>query len=233
MVHHLITDKSQPPKTPHLKLYSVPSPNSVQVTILMELLGLDYYVQKINLSDKAEQREPWYLKMNPNGKAPTLEVVDRFGESTYISESAAILYYLSDTYDLKRKFSLGGGSPFCYEQLEWVFFQSSELGPTTDQLFQLISHSPEKVDDIQKCHDKFVRLLGVLEEKLKRTGTGFLVGEHLSLADIVTFPWLGLTMLPEKLTFTEEIKQFPLVEGWIKMIQKLEEVARAQNIPLR
>ncbi|GME70199.1 unnamed protein product [Ambrosiozyma monospora] len=233
MVHHLITDKSQQLKAPYLKLYSVASPNGVKVTILLELLGLEYYVQKIDLNDKAEQKEPWFLKMNPNGKVPTLETVNRFGESTYISESAAILFYLADTYDLKRKFSLGGGSPFCYEQLEWVFFQSSELGPTTSQLFQLISNSPEKVDDIKKYHDKFVRLLGVLEEKLKRTGTGFIVDEHLTLADIAIFPWLGLTTLPEKLTFTEEIKQFPLVEGWIKRIQGIEEVSRAQNIPPR
>ncbi|GMG56258.1 unnamed protein product [Ambrosiozyma monospora] len=191
MVHKLVTGSAKL-TFPYLKLYSLPTPNGVKVTILMELLGLDYYVQKIDIM-KGVQKEPWYLKMNPNGRIPTLEIVDESGKSTYISESAAIMYYLSDKYDKERKFSYGPESPYHYEQLEWVFFQMAGLGPMKGQFHHFAFFAKEKIEyGIKRYHDETFRLIGVLEERLKRNGTGYLVGDHLSLADIACFPWLRI-----------------------------------------
>ena len=70
-----------------LKLYSHATPNGIKVHVLLELLGLKYDVQKIDISAN-EQKQDWFWKLNPNGRIPT--IVDP-NNNTTISESGAIL----------------------------------------------------------------------------------------------------------------------------------------------
>ncbi|GMG46230.1 unnamed protein product [Ambrosiozyma monospora] len=90
----------------------------------------------------------------------------------------------------------------------------------------------EKIEyGIKRYHDETFRLIGVLEERLKRNGTGYLVGDHLSLADIACFPWLRMSGAPPENSIDNELKAYPLVLEWLNKINKLDAVPRAQSIP--
>ncbi len=81
-------------------------------------------VHKIDLS-KNTQKEPWFIKLNPNGRIPTL--VDRSRNNFAVFESAAILFYLQQHYDKENKFSFDKDKdPDSYsELLQWIFFTVS------------------------------------------------------------------------------------------------------------
>ena len=85
---------------------------------------MDYYVpsvEKIDIS-KNTQKEPWFIKLNPNGRIPTL--VDRSRNNFVVFESAAILLYLQQHYDKENKFAFDrNADPDNYsELLQWIFF---------------------------------------------------------------------------------------------------------------
>lgn len=81
-------------------------------------------VHKIDLS-KNVQKEPWYIKLNPNGRIPVL--VDKNKNDFTIFESAAILLYLEQHYDAQLRFSFDAKTdPEEYSRLlQWIFFTVS------------------------------------------------------------------------------------------------------------
>jgi glutathione S-transferase len=78
--------------------------------------------------------EPWFLKINPNGRIPAIE--DRStNPPAPIFESGAILQYLVDKYDKEGKASYAREThpKEYYEQLSWLFFQNAGVGPMQGQ----------------------------------------------------------------------------------------------------
>ena len=59
---------------PVIDLYTSPTPNGWKASITLEELEIPYDVKPIRL-DRLEQREDWFLKLNPNGRIPA--IVDR------------------------------------------------------------------------------------------------------------------------------------------------------------
>ncbi|KAG6890798.1 hypothetical protein C0995_003231 [Termitomyces sp. Mi166 len=108
-----------------LLLYTASTPNGRKVSALLEELktttGLQYDVHKIDIS-KNTQKEPWFLKLNPNGRIPVL--VDRNRENFTVFETAAILLYLEEYYDKQRVFTFDPTQePNEYsEMLQWIFW---------------------------------------------------------------------------------------------------------------
>ena len=76
-----------------IELYTSATPNGWKVSIALEELGLPYTVRPIALS-KNEQKEPWYLQLNPNGRIPT--ILDHDNDDCVVIESGAILLYLAE-----------------------------------------------------------------------------------------------------------------------------------------
>lgn len=107
-----------------LTLYTWGTPNGWKVSVYLEVLGLQYLVVPIDIGAGA-QKEPDFLKLNPNGRIPTL--VDHDNNVT-ISQTGAILLYLAETYDKENKFSYKFGSPEYWESLEVLVFQVAENG---------------------------------------------------------------------------------------------------------
>lgn len=211
---------------PYLKLYSLATPNGQKVAILVELLKpylkKPFYSTTLDISTNI-QKEPWFLKLNLNGRIPTISDVDEKGNITNISESGAILIYLTDKYDVERKFSYGPDHPLYYDELEWVFFQAAGLGPMQGQANHFRVYAPEKVPyGIKRYTDETLRLYGVLEAKLKKTGTGYLVGDKLTIADIMSFPWV---LIHERST-GKDLSDFPLLSKWLENIKQIPEVQR-------
>ena len=71
---------------------------------------------------KNTQKEPWFIKLNPNGRIPVL--VDSNRSNFTVFESAAILLYLEQHYDTQLKFSFDPRTrPDEHsEMLQWMFF---------------------------------------------------------------------------------------------------------------
>lgn len=77
--------------------------------------------EKIDLST-GRQKEPWFIKLNPNGRIPVL--VDRNRDNFVVFETAAILLYLVQHYDKENKFVFKADTqPNDWsEMLQWIFF---------------------------------------------------------------------------------------------------------------
>ncbi|KAE9407755.1 hypothetical protein BT96DRAFT_914425 [Gymnopus androsaceus JB14] len=121
--------------------------------------------ESIDIS-KNVQKEPWFLKMNPNGQIPVL--VDRSRNDHVVSESGAILLYLQQHYDTDNKFGWDAkANPDEYiEVLQWIFFAYWGIGPMQNQL-QHFNTVPEKIPyAIDRYLNETKRLYGVLEIRL-------------------------------------------------------------------
>lgn len=211
-------------KEPYIKLYTAATPNGFKVTILLELLNLDYFVCPIDIRS-GECKEEWYLKFNPNGRIPSLAHATADGSITYINESAAILLYLADKFDKDFKYSFPHGTKEYYEVLEWIFFQMSGLGPMEGQLHWFTYYAPQKDEfAIERYLKETLRLFGVLEERLKRNNSDFLVSDHLTLADIVAYPWINGRRM-------KELKNYPRLLKWVDAISEITEVKKACKVP--
>jgi GST-like protein len=167
-----------------IELYTAPTPNGWKVSIALEELGLPYNVHPISLN-KLEQKEPWYLKLNPNGRIPT--IVDRDAGDFAVFESGAILVYLAE----KTGKLLPADAARRYEAIQWVMFQMGGIGPMFGQVGFFVKFAGKEFED-KRPRDRYVneakRLLGVLDRHL--AGKQWIMGDEYTIADIATFPWV-------------------------------------------
>lgn len=195
------------------------------MSTLLEVLGLNYETKALNIGTNA-QKEPWFTKMNPNGKIPTL--VDQSTGIT-ISETAAIMTYLTDNYDKDYKYSFKPGTPNYYKHLELLYFQMAGIGPMQGQANHFIKFAPEKIPyGINRYTNETKRLYGVLNEYLQRNEANgpYLVGNHYSVADFALFSWAAC--LP---FIGIDFKEFPLVTNWMKELLKVPGVVKGFKVP--
>src|ERR1700740_172268 len=79
-----------------LQLYSLPTPNGVKVSIMLEEIGLPYEVHRVDFGAD-EQKSPEFLSLNPNGKIPpTPAPAGPGGKPLARFESGAILMSPAD-----------------------------------------------------------------------------------------------------------------------------------------
>jgi len=109
-----------------LELLTWATPNGWKVSIMLEELGVPYKVTPISLTDR-QQKEDWYVALNPNGRIPTL--VDHDEEDFAIFESGAILIYLAEQFGRFLPADTKGRS----RVIQWVMWQMSALGPMMGQ----------------------------------------------------------------------------------------------------
>ena len=114
--------------SPSIKLYTAQTPNGVKISITLEELGLPYEVRKLDFS-KQEQKEPWFLEINPNGRIPAITDTFSDGQTIRLFESGSIMQYLVEKYDTDHKISYPRGTREAYEQNNWLFFMNAGVGP--------------------------------------------------------------------------------------------------------
>ncbi|HTO68238.1 MAG TPA: glutathione S-transferase N-terminal domain-containing protein [Myxococcota bacterium] len=166
-----------------IDLYTAPTPNGWKASIALEELGLPYTVHPIRL-DKLEQKEPWFLAINPNGRIPA--IVDRANGDFAVFESGAILVYLAERAgklwpaDTKARSLV----------MQWLMFQMSGVGPMQGQANVFFRYAPEKIQyAIDRYQNETRRLYEVLDRRLGEAE--YLAGDY-SLADIATWPWVSI-----------------------------------------
>ncbi|RLV92553.1 Glutathione S-transferase 1 [Spathaspora sp. JA1] len=207
-----------------LKLFTFATPNGFKPSIFLELLGLKYDVQVVDIH-KNEQKSDWFLKLNPNGRIPTL--VDSNTGIT-ISQTGAILQYLADTYDKEHKWSYPYGTPEYYKQLEYLTFQVAENGPIQGQAGHFVLFAQEKIPyAINRYMTDVKRIYGVYEDILGRNDKGlYLVGDHYCIADIALYTWARtLTRLDL------DIHDWPRLGKWFDALDKLPGVQAGLKVP--
>src|SRR6186997_524201 len=120
-----------------IDLYTGPTPNGWKASIMLEELGLPYEVRAIRLL-QGEQREPWFLRINPNGRIPA--IVDRDAGDFAVFESGAILIYLAEKTGKLLPTDTKGRSV----AIQWLMFQMGGIGPMQGQANVFFRYAPEK-----------------------------------------------------------------------------------------
>ncbi|PQZ76345.1 MULTISPECIES: glutathione S-transferase N-terminal domain-containing protein [unclassified Brevundimonas] len=213
-----------------LQLYSLPTPNGVKVSILLEELGLAYEPHLVDIG----QNETWtpdYLSLNPNGKIPAIIDPDGpGGKPLPLFESGAILVYLAE----KTGRFLPADPAARYETLQWVFFQMAAIGPMFGQVGFFHKFAGREFED-KRPRDRYVaesrRLLGVLEGRLE--GRDWIMGADYTIADIAILGWvrnlIGFYEAGDLVGFAD----FPRVAAWLERGLARPAVQRGLNIPAR
>src|SRR4051812_14065614 len=169
-----------------LQLYSVPTPNGVKVSIMLEEIGLPYEPHFIPIFDNATWT-PEYLSLNPNGKIPAIVDPDGpGGKPLGLFESGAILIYLAE----KTGKLLPRDPARRYQTIQWVMFQMGAIGPMFGQVGFFHKFAGREFEDkrpLQRYVAESKRLLGVLETRLN--GRDWLMDDY-SIADVATLGWV-------------------------------------------
>ena len=170
-----------------LQLYSLPTPNGVKVSIMLEEIGLPYEPHLVDIL-KNESRTPEFVSLNPNGKIPAIVDPDGpGGKAIGLFESGAILLYLAE----KTGKLLAADPILRYETIEWVFFQMASIGPMFGQVGYFHKFAGREIEDkrpLNRYRDESKRLLGVMDTRLD--GRPWIMGEDYSIADISMLGWV-------------------------------------------
>ncbi|MES2634273.1 MAG: glutathione S-transferase N-terminal domain-containing protein [Pseudomonadota bacterium] len=170
-----------------LQLYSLPTPNGVKVSIMLEEVGLPYEAHLVAFASN-DQKSSEFESLNPNGKIPAiLDPKGPGGKPLALFESGAILFYLAEKTGQLMAHDAAGR----YEALQWLMFQMGGIGPMFGQLGFFHKFAGKDFGD-KRPRDRYVdesrRLLGVLNTRLK--GRAWIMGSDYSIVDIATFPWI-------------------------------------------
>ncbi|MEX3951559.1 glutathione S-transferase N-terminal domain-containing protein [Paraburkholderia sp. EG287B] len=170
-----------------IQLYSLPTPNGVKVSIMLEESGLPYEPHLVRF-DANDQMSPEFLSLNPNNKIPAiLDPNGPGGEPLALFESGAILIYLAD----KSGRFLAREGAARYETIQWVMFQMGGIGPMFGQVGFFHKFAGKEYED-KRPRDRYVaesrRLLAVLDQRLE--GRKWIMGDEYTIADIATFGWV-------------------------------------------
>jgi GST-like protein len=170
-----------------LQLYSLPTPNGVKVSIMLEEAGLPYEPHLVSFETQ-DQLSPEFLSLNPNNKIPAiLDPNGPGGQPLALFESGAILLYLAE----KTNSFLPPDAAQRYETIQWLMFQMGGIGPMFGQLGFFHKFAGKDYED-KRPRDRYVaeskRLLGVLEQRL--ANRAWIMGDTYTIADIAIFPWV-------------------------------------------
>ena len=164
-----------------IELFTAGTPNGRKISIALEELQLEYTVRALELGEK-EQKQDWYLKINANGRIPS--IIDHNADDFVVIESGAILIYLAEKTGKLMPSDPKGHSIV----LQWLMFQIGNLGPIQGQAHVFYRYAPEKIRyAIDRYQRETKRLYEVLNTRLEQSR--YLGGDY-SIADIATYPWV-------------------------------------------
>ncbi|HEX5460787.1 MAG TPA: glutathione S-transferase N-terminal domain-containing protein [Steroidobacteraceae bacterium] len=218
-----------PPRFPdRLQLYSLPTPNGVKVSIMLEETGLPYEPHRVGFESQ-DQMSPEFLSLNPNNKIPAIiDPNGPGGEPLPLFESGAILIYLAEkTGRLLPREAAGR-----YLTLQWLMFQMGGIGPMFGQVGFFNKFAGKAYED-KRPRDRYVaeakRLLRVLDGQLETRP--WLAGGEYTIADIATFPWVRNLIGFYEAADLVGIDDFPNVTRTLRAFLARPAVARGLEIP--
>ena len=200
-----------------IELLTAATPNGHKVSIALEELQLDYKVRNIAL-DQREQKQDWFLALNPNGRIPV--IIDHANDRFVVFESGAILIYLAELTGQLLPTDVRERSVV----MQWLMFQMGGLGPMMGQSNVFTRYAEQKIDyAINRYQKETLRLLEVLNTRL--AAHEYLAGDY-SIADIANFAWAR----GHKWSGVE-IDGLEHLQRWIAAISKRPAVERGLQVP--
>ena len=199
-----------------ITFYTAATPNGWKVSIALEEMGLPYVVRVIDFAAN-EQKADWYVKLNPNGRIPTL--ID-YGFALF--ESGAILIYLAE----KTGKFLPRDTQSRSRVMQWLMFQMSAIGPMMGQANVFLRYFPEKIQPaIDRYQREVTRLFGVLDRQL--AAHEYVVGDY-SIADMALWPWVsgyewsGVS-----------VEEFSNLQRWLAKVAERPAVQAGRDVPIK
>jgi len=213
-----------------IQLYSLPTPNGVKVSIMLEETGLPYEAHRVGFESN-DQTSPAFLSLNPNNKIPAiLDPYGPDGKPLPLFESGAILIYLADKTGKFMPQDASGR----YETIQWLMFQMGGIGPMFGQLGFFNKFAGKDYED-KRPRDRYVaesrRLLAVLDGRLE--GRKWIMGDDYTIADMATFPWVRNLVGFYEAGELVGISDFPNVTRALAAFVARPAVARGLEIPPR
>jgi glutathione S-transferase len=206
-----------------ITLYTAPTPNGWKASVTLEELAIPYETKPIDMGAN-EQKEEWFLEINPNGRIPAIvdhSVQDASGQDLAIFESGAIMLYLADKAGALIPRDPVGRS----RAIQWVMFQMGGIGPMMGQANVFYRYFPEKLQAaIDRYQNESRRLFEVLERRLAESE--WLAGDDYSIADIANWSWVrihGWSGVP-----TEGLTH---VEAWMARLEARPACQRGLAVP--
>ena len=200
-----------------IELFTSETPNGWKISVALEELELPYTVRHIKLSE-GQQKEDWYMKLNPNGRIPT--IIDHDFDDFVVFESGAILIYLAEKTGKLMPRDVKGRS----RVIQWLMFQMGNIGPMMGQANVFYRYAPEKIPyAIERYQRESHRLLTVLDTRLK--DHEYLAGDY-SIADIANWCWArGYVWGGIDVSGLDNLKR------WIDQIAARPAVQRGRAVP--
>ena len=225
-----ITKKWPAQHPDRIQLYSLPTPNGVKVSVMLEESGLAYEPHLVRF-DANDQLSPEFRSLNPNNKIPAiLDPNGPGGQPLPLFESGAILIYLAD----KSQRFLPREPAARYETLQWLMFQMGGIGPMFGQVGFFHKFAGKDYED-KRPRDRYVgeakRLLGVLDGHL--AGRSWMLGDTYTIADMAIFPWVNVLNTFYGAAELVGLKDFKQVLRVLEVFLARPAVVRGLNIPPR
>jgi glutathione S-transferase len=177
------------------------SGNGYKIRLLLALLKQPYRHIELDIT-KGYTRTPQFLAKNLNGRVPTLELDD----GTYLAESNAILWYLSEGTPFVPADRLGRA-----QVLQWMFFEQYSHEPYVATARYIMRHLPPESPRHAELPDRRTRghaALAVMEAHLKNRT--YFVGERYSIADIALYAY---THVAHEAEF--DLSSYPSLLSWL------------------
>jgi GST-like protein len=225
-----ITKKWPAQHPDRLQLYSLPTPNGVKASIMLEETGLPYEPHLVSF-ETHDQMTPEFLSLNPNNKIPAILDPDGpGGQPLPLFESGAILIYLAEKTGQFMPQDAAGR----YQTIQWLMFQMSGIGPMFGQVGFFNKFAGKDYED-KRPRDRYVaeskRLLGVLNRRL--VDRAWIMGDLFTIADIATFPWINNLIGFYEAADLVGIADYPHVTRVLRTFVARPAVARGLDIPKR
>ncbi|MCE9657091.1 MAG: glutathione S-transferase N-terminal domain-containing protein [Burkholderiales bacterium] len=213
-----------------IQLYSLPTPNGVKISIMLEETGLAYEPHLVRF-DAQDQLTPEFLSLSPNNKIPAiLDPNGPGGKPLPLFESGAILIYLADKSGQLMPVDPAGR----YTTIQWLMFQMGGIGPMFGQVGFFHKFAGKDYED-KRPRDRYVdeakRLLAVVDKQL--ASHAWLAGDAYSIADIATFPWINNLLKFYGAGDLVGITNFVHVQRALAAFLERPAVVRGLNIPER
>ena len=200
-----------------IELLTAPTPNGWKVSIMLEEVGLPYQVRAIALGE-LEQKQDWFLKINPNGRIPA--IVDHDAGGFPVFESGAILIYLAEKTGRLLPQDGQGRS----RALQWLMFQMGGVGPMQGQANVFFRYAPVQIPfAIERYQKETRRLYEVLDRQLGESE--YLAGDY-SIADVATWPWVSLHGWAGV-----EVEGLANLQRWLAAVGGRPAVVRGRAVP--
>jgi GSH-dependent disulfide-bond oxidoreductase len=201
-----------------IELFTAATPNGWKISIALEEMGLPYTLRTLSLS-KLEQKEEWFLEINPNGRIPA--IIDHDNGDFAVFESGAILIYLAE-----KSGKLLPTEPKARSRvLQWLMFQMGGVGPMMGQANVFFRYAPEKIPyAIERYQREVRRLFDVMERQLATNE--YIAGSDYSIADIALWSWIagyGWSGV--------SVEGLPQLKRWMDLIGTRPAAQKGRNIP--